>query len=76
MPKPSRTQARYNPQRDPQPETIDLVDPAWILKALGLTLLCALLCALATIVYYHHYQLAHSKPEPAAQTHPRPTSTH
>jgi hypothetical protein len=79
-PKPRRTQARYNPQRetqrDPEPETIELVDPTWLLKAIGLTLLIALLCTLATTAYFHHYQKAHSKPEPATQsTQPRPAST-
>jgi pimeloyl-ACP methyl ester carboxylesterase len=31
-----RTQTRFDPQRRHPPETIELVDPAWILKALGL----------------------------------------
>ena len=59
-PKNSRTkqQARYDPQRgSAPPEMIDLVDPSWILKALGGVLGFALLCAYATIcVLYAHAQ--------------------
>jgi hypothetical protein len=73
-PKRPRTQTRLNPNPGKQPpEVIELVDPAWILKALGLTLLFGLLCALATIAYFHHYQLTHSKsasPNPTAHSSP------
>jgi hypothetical protein len=76
-PKRPRIQTRLNPNPGQQPpEVIELVDPAWILKALGLMLLFALLCALATIAYFHHYQLAHSKPASPSQTaQPNPANT-
>jgi len=76
-PKPVRTQARFDPNRGNRPpEVIELVDPSWILKALGLMLLLGLLCALATILFFHHYQKTHFSPVPANQTtQPRPTST-
>jgi hypothetical protein len=49
--KPKRTQARYDPNRSPHqaPEMIELVDPAWILKALGAMLLLCLLFAYVTL---------------------------
>jgi pimeloyl-ACP methyl ester carboxylesterase len=48
--KPSRQQARYDPQRgSAPPEMIDLVDPKWILKALGAVFGVALLFAYVTI---------------------------
>jgi len=71
MPKPPklvRTQPRFDPQRTNPPETIDLVDPTWLLKALALTLGLGLLCALATIAYFHHYQKTHYKPPPPSLT--------
>ncbi len=77
-PKPRRTQARLDPDRGNGPaEQIELVDPIWILKALGLILLFALLCSLATIAYFHHYQKVHFKPPPATQTtQPQPSTRH
>jgi hypothetical protein len=71
-PKPIRTQTRFDPQRTNPPETIELVDPAWILKAIGLMVLFALLCALATIAYFHHYQKMHDKAPPPAPTQRHP----
>lgn len=45
-----RQQARFDPQRGSNPpEMIELVDPAWILKALGGVLLVALLFAFVTL---------------------------
>ena len=48
--RPIRQQARFDPQRGSKPpEMIELVDPAWILKALGGVLGFALFCAFLTL---------------------------
>jgi len=51
--KPRRQQPRLDPQRRDRParpdEMVELVDPAWILKALGLALGVALVCGYVTI---------------------------
>jgi len=55
-----RLQPRLNPQRDSPPEMIELVDPTWILKALGIMLAVGILCAyitLCAIFHYHQWQL-------------------
>lgn len=55
-PKPVRQQARYDPQRGSRPpEMVDLVDPAWILKAVGGVFVVALLCAYVTLslLFWH-----------------------
>jgi pimeloyl-ACP methyl ester carboxylesterase len=44
-----RTQPRYDPARSQAPEMIELVDPRWILKALGGILALALVFAYATL---------------------------
>ena len=56
-PKP-RQAPRYDPQRtSAPPEMIDLIDPSWILKALGGVLAFALLCAYITLCFlYAHGQ--------------------
>lgn len=55
-PKP-RQAPRFDPQRTSSPEMIDLIDPTWVLKALGGSLLFALLCAYVTLcVLYSHGQ--------------------
>jgi uncharacterized protein len=72
MPTPpkSRQAPRYNPQRGASPpEMIDLVDPTWIIKALGLIVLVAILCAYTTLcVLYSHAQWQ-------LVLHPSPTIT-
>jgi len=67
-PKPVRTQTRFDPTHTHPPETIELVDPTWLLKALALTLGLGLLCALATIAYFHHNQKMHNNPQPPTLT--------
>ena len=54
----SRQAPRYTPAGSTAPpEMIDLVDPTWIFKALGLIILAALLCAYITLcVLYAHAQ--------------------
>jgi pimeloyl-ACP methyl ester carboxylesterase len=51
-PKPRRVQTRFDPNRgpaSPPPEMIELVDPTWLLKALGGTIGVGLLCAYITL---------------------------
>jgi hypothetical protein len=74
MPKPktTRLQPRFDPSRGNRPpephEMVELVDPLWILKAIGIMLAIGVLCAVLTIVFFHHYQKLHTKPIPASQT--------
>jgi uncharacterized protein len=64
MPKPSkprRQQARFDPNRGSKPpEMVDLIEGAWILKALGgvigLALVCAYVCVCA-LFWYGQWQL-------------------
>jgi pimeloyl-ACP methyl ester carboxylesterase len=62
MPTPKQSRPKQAPRYDPQrgsapPEMIDLVDPTWILKALGGVFAFALLCAYITICFlYAHAQ--------------------
>jgi pimeloyl-ACP methyl ester carboxylesterase len=57
QPKRPRTQTRFDPQRTHPPETIELVDPAWILKALALMLGLGLLGGYLTLcVVFSHSQ--------------------
>jgi pimeloyl-ACP methyl ester carboxylesterase len=53
-----RQQARFDPNRGDRPaEMVDLVDPSWILKALGTVFAVALACAYATLcVIFSHSQ--------------------
>jgi uncharacterized protein len=57
-PKSPRLAARYDPQRgSATPEMIPLVEVTWILKALAVVVLVALICAYATIcVLFSHAQ--------------------
>jgi uncharacterized protein len=57
-PKPRRQQARFNPNRGSKPpEMVDLVEGAWILKALAAVIGFALLCAWVTLcVLFSHAQ--------------------
>jgi pimeloyl-ACP methyl ester carboxylesterase len=51
-PKPRRLQPRLDPSRgpaSPPPEMIELVDPAWLLKALGGTIGIGMVCAYITL---------------------------
>jgi hypothetical protein len=51
---------------------IELVDPRWILKALGITLAFGALCAVLTILFFAHYAARHTKP--SSPTKSLPTS--
>jgi pimeloyl-ACP methyl ester carboxylesterase len=57
-PKPRRQQPRLDPNRGINPpEMIDLIDPGWILKALGGMLALGILCAYVTLcVIFSHTQ--------------------
>lgn len=50
-PAPIRQQPRYDPQRkaNEPAEMVDMVDPTWVLKAVGGLLVLALLCAFVTV---------------------------
>jgi hypothetical protein len=69
MPKPktTRLQPRFDPTRSGPPEMIELVDPRWILKALGITLAVGILCAVLTILFFSHYAARHTKPSTTSQ---------
>jgi hypothetical protein len=54
---------------------VELVDPGWILKALGLMLALGVTCAILTLVFFRHYQKVHSKPSHAPTTS-QPTGAH
>jgi hypothetical protein len=52
---------------------VELVDPRWILKAVGIMLALGVLCAVLTIAFFHHYQQIHTKstaPSQPAKTNP------
>ncbi len=70
MPKPktTRLQPRFDPTRSGPPEMIELVNPRWLLKALGIMLGLGLLCALLTILFFSYYTSRHIKPAPPAHT--------
>lgn len=54
--KPRRQQPRLDPNRGANPpEMIDLVDPSWILKAVGGMLALGILCAYLTLCVLFHY---------------------
>jgi pimeloyl-ACP methyl ester carboxylesterase len=54
--KPRRQQARLDPNRGATPpEMIELVDPSWILKAVGGLLAIGALCAYITLCIVFHY---------------------
>jgi len=58
MPKPSST-SRRNPAKATEPETHEIVDPGWLLKAGAIVFAFALLCALAlfwALFYYTQWQ--------------------
>jgi hypothetical protein len=73
--KPPRQQPRFDPQRGSNPpEMVDLVDPAWLLKALGITLVVCFVCACLSLIVYRHYQRVHAAPTPVqpANLNPKP----
>jgi hypothetical protein len=73
QPKPIRQQARYDPNRgSAPPEMVDLVDPRWLLKALGMAFLVAMVCGVATLWIFSIYKAHHPHPLQPAQV----TSSH
>jgi hypothetical protein len=50
---------------------VELVDPRWILKAIGIMLGLGVLCAVLTVAFFQHYQKVHTKP-----SHPALTTSH
>jgi len=48
---------------------IELVDPRWILKALGITITVGVLCAVLTLTFFRHYQKLHTKPATPITSH-------
>jgi pimeloyl-ACP methyl ester carboxylesterase len=56
-PKHPRTQARFDPSHKHAPDMIELVDPSWILKALGLMFGIGFVCAYTTLcIVFSHTQ--------------------